>query len=64
VIICTDGLANSGIGSLNNRSEASLFYDKCGDVAVKNGVTVSVITIKGNACNVEMLGQLTERTAG
>jgi len=33
-------------------------------LAVEHGVSVSMVTIKGNACKVEMLGPLTDRIAG
>mmetsp|Transcript_27024 Transcript_27024/g.23927 ORF Transcript_27024/g.23927 Transcript_27024/m.23927 type:complete len:243 (+) Transcript_27024:644-1372(+) len=66
VIICTDGLANKGLGNVEgSMNEGTIkFYDRCCDVAVENGISISVVTIKGNACKVEMLGPLTDRTAG
>lgn len=33
-------------------------------MAVNNGISISVVTIKGNACKVDMLGPMTDRTAG
>jgi hypothetical protein len=67
VILCTDGLANRGLGSLgsgdlSNASRA--FYERLGDIAVDNGVSISIITIQGNACRVDALGPLTDRTGG
>lgn len=67
IILCTDGLANVGLGSLSNTSqmkEAQAFYERVGDIAVDSGVSVSIITIQGNACRVDALGPLTDRTAG
>ena len=40
------------------------FYESCSDIAVNNGISISVVTIKGSACKVEMLGPMTDRTAG
>ena len=67
IILCTDGLANAGLGSLSGSTvskESQAFYEKVGDIAVDNGVSVSIITIQGNACRVDALGPLTDRTAG
>ena len=67
VILCTDGLANVGLGSFNGinaENAAKAFYDQVGDVAVANGVSVSIITVKGNVCRVDALGPLTDRTGG
>lgn len=35
-----------------------------GDIAVEKGVSVSIITVKGQQCQVDALGPLTDRTAG
>ena len=51
-----------GCGEVSEPSHA--FYEKVGDLAVKNGVSISIITIEGNACRVDALGPLTDRTAG
>ncbi len=59
VIICTDGLANKGLGQLDGDAEESkLFYEKLGAIAKENAIAVSVITIKGEGCNAEILGKL------
>ena len=53
VVICTDGLANVGLGSLENLEppekieEANDFYLSLGQYAKFNGVSVNLITIKG-----------------
>jgi len=68
IILCTDGLANRGLGTLGGSGQVSgpsrAFYEKLGDLAVDNGVSISIITIEGNACRVDALGPLTDRTAG
>lgn len=65
VIICTDGLANKGLGQLDVEIEESKqFYEKLGQIAKENGVVVSVITIKGEGCKVEVLGKLAQDTNG
>ena len=53
VIICTDGLANKGMGNLDelktdeDHKKAEEFYEGVGVYAKEEGVKVSVITIKG-----------------
>lgn len=39
VILCTDGLANKGIGSLEaeNEDEITQFYDEMSQIALENG---------------------------
>jgi len=66
VILCTDGLANQGIGSLDGRSkmEYGPFYTELAEQAKLKGVTVSVMTLIGTDCNVEALSTLTEQTGG
>lgn len=66
IILCTDGLANEGLGSLDGRNdqEAIKFYEKVADIAVQNGIAISIVTIKGTACRVDALGPLTDRTSG
>ena len=67
VVMCTDGLSNVGIGSLDNDLEAEKsaeFYDKVGELATENGVIIQTITLKGEACNVFNLGKLAEKTQG
>lgn len=58
--MCTDGQA-----SVTHLGDATRpFYDKVGDIATQKGISVSVITVKGQACQVDALGPLTDRTAG
>jgi len=68
VILCTDGLANVGLGSLGGSGEVSApareFYERVGDLAVECGLSISIITVEGNACRVDALGPLTDRTGG
>ncbi|XP_003382887.1 PREDICTED: circularly permutated Ras protein 1-like [Amphimedon queenslandica] len=70
VVLCTDGLANVGLGSLDvGRSSkayvtAENFYEDLGDIAMDKGVTVSLLTIKGTDCRVAELGQVATRTGG
>jgi len=70
VIVCTDGLANIGVGALDelttdeDSAAASTFYEGLGLRAAAAGVTVDVVAIDGDGCDVENLGTLTEATGG
>ncbi|CAD8201363.1 unnamed protein product [Paramecium octaurelia] len=63
IIICTDGLANLGLGSLDNDANKQ-FYEDLGVFASQCGVVISVVTIKGEGCKVDILGALSEKTNG
>ena len=49
VVICTDGVANVGLGKLEREdtAEAEEFYEKLADFANEQGVTINIISIKG-----------------
>lgn len=70
VILCTDGLANVGMGKLEGHSddqgleEAIKFYDEISDSAVEKGVSISVITIKGTDCKLVEIGKMADKTGG
>jgi len=67
VILCTDGLANIGLGEMDSAyglSKAPKFYSDAALFAKENGVSVSVISIKGEGCKLEMLGKLADETSG
>ncbi len=57
VILCTDGLANVGLGSLDDSSEENMlksqqYYEKVTEYALEKGVIVHIITMRGEACNI------------
>jgi Mg-chelatase subunit ChlD len=67
VILCTDGLANVGLGKLGrseDESSARAFYDRIGTLAQEIGVSVSIITIKGCGAKVEILGRACSLSGG
>ncbi|XP_069130895.1 circularly permutated Ras protein 1-like [Argopecten irradians] len=69
VIICTDGLANVGLGRLDISTtevqESSLdFYESVADTAADKGVSVSVISMKGTDCKMIQLGKVADKTGG
>ncbi len=70
VILCTDGLANVGLGSVEDLgTEAAFtgardFYARIGEQAKSQGVSISLISIVGEECHLEMLSPLADLTAG
>jgi hypothetical protein len=62
VIICTDGLANVGVGALDGM--VTSFYVMVGNLACQLGVSVSIISIEGEECQLESLISVTESTGG
>jgi len=69
VIICTDGMANVGLGSLDTKTEeqaeaSAKFYTDVANMALENGVSVSVITIEGTDCKLAELGRVADITGG
>ena len=64
LIVCTDGLANVGLGSLDNDINNSQFYDRIKEYANQSGVSINVITMKGEDCKLDVLGSLADNTNG
>ena len=71
VFICTDGLSNIGVGCLEEQKESSnpqqdviTFYKQLADYAYSKGVTVNIISIKGEECDLETLSPLYDKTGG
>lgn len=69
VIICTDGLANVGLGSLDTKSDeaaeaAHNFYTDVANLALEQGVSISVIAIDGTDCKLVELGRVADITGG
>lgn len=70
VILCTDGLANVGLGAFDEvRTKeqadlANVFYEQLGEFAKNKGVTVNIISIEGEECNIDSLSRLAELTGG
>ncbi|KAL6071768.1 actin [Balamuthia mandrillaris] len=69
VVICTDGLANVGVGNLDvatveEKNSAAAFYQQLANIAKQNGTMISVISIRGDDCSMETLGTLADATGG
>lgn len=70
VVICTDGLANIGLGAFDecvtdeDMKKADDFYEAVGQIAQTAGVTVNIVSIEGDECNIDSLSKLAELTGG
>jgi len=72
VVICTDGLANRGLGAQDNlikkseteKEQIEDFYTDLGSLASEKGVDVSIVSIKGEGCRLETLGRVADITGG
>lgn len=70
VVICTDGLANIGLGAFDEvKTEEEMkvvdtFYETVGQIAQTAGVTIQIVSIEGDDCNIDSLSTLAELTGG
>jgi len=64
IILCTDGMANNGIGAIRNRNQAVEFYGDIGRRAAEEGTCISIITMEGEDCSMENLGTCADLTGG
>lgn len=70
VVVCTDGLANIGVGSFDEaKCEEDFkiideFYEMLGQFAKSNGVTINIVSITGDECNLNSLSKLAALTGG
>jgi hypothetical protein len=70
VVLCTDGLANIGLGAMDEaHSEVQVealdaFYAQIGILAKENGVTVNIVSIEGEECNLDTLSKIAEVCGG
>ena len=70
VVICTDGLSNTGLGAFDEakseqeKLKINEFYERVGLLAKTHGVTINLVSIKGDECNIEGLSKLCELTGG
>lgn len=71
MIVCTDGLANIGVGALDeleteeDTEAANAVYTDLGARAAALGVTIDVVAIDpGSGCDIENLGTMSEASGG
>lgn len=68
LIICTDGCANKGLGSLAymaNEKISREFYDEVAHYANEHSISINITTIIGDSeCRIDVLADLTDNTNG
>ncbi|CAB1097962.1 unnamed protein product [Ectocarpus sp. CCAP 1310/34] len=70
LVLCTDGLANVGLGALDDlqndeqRQLAESFYEELGRESSGNGVTIDVVSVDSDACDLENLGAMADISGG
>jgi hypothetical protein len=70
VVICTDGLSNVGLGAFDEAktpdeiAKVEEFYERLGEFAKSKGLTINIVSIIGDECNLDSLCQLAELTGG
>ncbi len=67
IILCTDGLANLGVGSIEDIQDLTAvadFYKKIATQAKQAGYPISVVAIAGSQCKMEILGSIAELSGG
>mmetsp|Transcript_25119 Transcript_25119/g.32763 ORF Transcript_25119/g.32763 Transcript_25119/m.32763 type:complete len:715 (+) Transcript_25119:198-2342(+) len=70
IIVCTDGLANIGLGALDelttqeDRTAVQAFYTSLGEQAAAGGLMIDVVGIQGDNCDLANLGTMAEATNG
>jgi len=62
--LCTDGMANNGVGTIKNRDQLCPFYGDIARRAAEEGTCISVITMEGEDCSMENLGVCADLTGG
>jgi hypothetical protein len=69
VILCTDGLANKGIGTVEGGNpevlkQSAEFYNTLGNYAKEHGVIVSLVSIVESECKLEMISPVATLSGG
>jgi hypothetical protein len=66
VILCTDGQANVGIGQVDHvhSYDASNAYNRIGDLALENGLVISLVSIVEEECRLDLLAPCATKTGG
>jgi hypothetical protein len=67
VVLCTDGLANVGVGAMDTDSPAASvrdFYINISKRALESNTTISLMSFKGSDSNIQVLGEMATKTGG
>ncbi|CAE8684637.1 unnamed protein product [Polarella glacialis] len=64
IVLCTDGMANNGVGAIGDRNSVVPFYGDIGLRAAEEGTCISIVTMEGEDCSMENLGICADLTGG
>ncbi len=68
IFLCTDGLANEGIGKIENNEKeiekTKEFYENIGNEALEKGISINLITFKDQHSGIEILMKMVEKSGG
>ena len=65
IFLCTDGMSNLGIGSLEeNKEKAAEFYTRIGNMAKEKGIVISLITFEDSESEIYILKNMVELSGG
>lgn len=70
VVLCTDGLANVGLGSWDDcktpedTAKVEEFYECIGQFAKSKGVVIHIVTLAGEECNLDSIEKIAEMSGG
>jgi hypothetical protein len=65
IFLCTDGMSNLGIGSLEeNKEKAAEFYKRIGNMAKEKGIVISLITFEDSESEIYILKNMVELSGG
>jgi hypothetical protein len=64
IILCTDGAANIGMGSIGNNNDSEQFYDDLADYSKTKSIQINIVTMEGTDCKLAFLGRLADKTNG
>jgi len=67
IVLATDGLANVGIGKMEGVTDIEAlenFYTISGNEALAKNISISIISIKGDEVNINIIGKLPDITQG
>jgi actin beta/gamma 1 len=65
IILCTDGMANIGIGCIPSGTPQRIpYYSDIATHAAGHGVVINVVTMEGEQCSMENLGTVADLSGG
>ncbi|KAL8583825.1 hypothetical protein ACOMHN_040294 [Nucella lapillus] len=64
IVLCTDGMPNVGIGSLDNRFADTAFYRQIGEYAKSNKTVINILAVEGEPVGLPQVQMAAETSGG